>query len=101
MQRSLNSVIGGSSDSIYLIIHDLGNSSGEGLDFINGQTWLERFYTVYGQSHELHLGCWVALIMPFRGAFKIRATVVALVWPQLRTLQPLPINHILRLVRAW
>lgn len=45
--RSLNSAIGGTADNIYLIVGDLGSDSGKGLDFINGQTWLERFYSVY------------------------------------------------------
>lgn len=44
--RSLNSAIGGDSNSVYLVVNDLGTPSGEGLDFINGQTWLERFYAV-------------------------------------------------------
>lgn len=45
--RSLNTYLGGSSSAIYLIIHDIGTPSGEGFDFINGYTFLERFYSVY------------------------------------------------------
>ncbi|KAJ7239393.1 aspartic proteinase [Mycena haematopus] len=45
--RSLNSDIGGDADSIYLIVSDLGTPSGEGLDFINGYKFLERFYSAY------------------------------------------------------
>jgi len=45
--RSLNTYIGGSSSSIYLVVNDIGSDSGEGLDFINGYTFLERFYTVF------------------------------------------------------
>ncbi|KAF9041825.1 acid protease [Hymenopellis radicata] len=45
--RSLNTAIGGTADCVYLIVADLGTPSGEGLDFINGQTFLERFYSVY------------------------------------------------------
>ncbi|KAI0064989.1 acid protease [Artomyces pyxidatus] len=45
--RSLNSQIGGSSGSIYLIVNDIGSNSGSGLDFINGYTFLERFYSVF------------------------------------------------------
>ncbi|EKM61854.1 uncharacterized protein PHACADRAFT_248741 [Phanerochaete carnosa HHB-10118-sp] len=45
--RALNTAIGGNADSIYLVVGDLGSDSGEGLDFINGQTWLERFYFVF------------------------------------------------------
>jgi cathepsin E len=45
--RSLNTDIGGTADGIYLIVNDLGNDSGQGFDFINGQAFLERFYSVY------------------------------------------------------
>ncbi|KAI0649711.1 aspartic peptidase domain-containing protein [Trametes meyenii] len=45
--RALNEQIGGSPDGIYLIVNDLGEDSGEGLDFINGMTFLERYYAVY------------------------------------------------------
>jgi len=45
--RSLNTFIGGSASSIYLVVNDIGTSSGSGLDFINGCTFLERFYTAY------------------------------------------------------
>ncbi|EJD44881.1 family A1 protease [Auricularia subglabra TFB-10046 SS5] len=45
--RALNTYIGGTSSSIYLIVADLGSNTGEGLDFINGQAFLERFYSVY------------------------------------------------------
>ena len=45
--RSLNSLIGGTSSKIYLVVADLGSPSGEGLDFINGYTFLERFYSVF------------------------------------------------------
>jgi len=45
--RSLNAALGGSSDNIYLIIADIGTWTGAGLDFVNGYTFLERFYTVY------------------------------------------------------
>lgn len=43
----MNSVIGGTDDFVYLIVGDIGYDSGFGLDFINGMTFLERFYTVY------------------------------------------------------
>jgi hypothetical protein len=29
----------------------LGSASGEGFDFINGYTFLERFYSVFDTSH--------------------------------------------------
>jgi saccharopepsin len=41
--RSLNTAIGGDSDSIYLIISDIGSDSGTGLDFINGYAFLFVF----------------------------------------------------------
>ena len=43
----LNSAIGGTSDFVYLVVNDLGSVSGEGLDFIDGMTFLERFYYVF------------------------------------------------------
>ncbi|KAF5352504.1 hypothetical protein D9756_005889 [Leucocoprinus leucothites] len=48
--RALNTAIGGSANSIYLIVGDLGSSSGEGLDFINGYGFLERFYSVFNSA---------------------------------------------------
>ncbi|EIN03783.1 acid protease [Punctularia strigosozonata HHB-11173 SS5] len=45
--RALNTYIGGSNDWVYLVVNDLGEPSGNGLDFINGYAWMERFYTVY------------------------------------------------------
>ena len=46
----LNDQIGGTPDFVYLIVSDLGSNSGQGLDFINGMTFLERFYSVFGKS---------------------------------------------------
>ncbi|KIM53162.1 hypothetical protein SCLCIDRAFT_139545 [Scleroderma citrinum Foug A] len=51
--RSLNSAIGGRSDSIYLIVSDIGTPSGSGMDFVNGYTFLERFYSVYDTTDSL------------------------------------------------
>ena len=48
----LNTAIGGDADGIYLIVADLGSPSGEGLDFINGFSWLERFYHVYDVANQ-------------------------------------------------
>ncbi|KAI0327436.1 acid protease [Cubamyces sp. BRFM 1775] len=45
--RALNTAIGGDADGIYLIVADLGTDSGEGLDFIDGFSFLERFYYVW------------------------------------------------------
>ena len=47
MRIQLNSAIGGTSDFVYLVVNDLGTLSGEGLDFIDGMTFLERFYYVF------------------------------------------------------
>jgi cathepsin E len=33
-------------------VADLGSPSGEGLDFINGQTFLERFYSVFDTTNK-------------------------------------------------
>jgi cathepsin E len=45
--RSLNSLIGGTLGDIYLVVNDIGSPSGSGLDFINGYTFLKRFYSVF------------------------------------------------------
>jgi len=50
--RSLNSAIGGTAGSIYLIVGDIGTISGLGLDFINGYTFLERYYTTYDTANH-------------------------------------------------
>jgi cathepsin E len=50
--RSLNSLIGGTSGNIYLVVNDIGSLSGQGLDFINGYTFLERFYTVFDTANN-------------------------------------------------
>ncbi|OJT12453.1 Polyporopepsin [Trametes pubescens] len=50
--RALNTLIGGNANDIYLIIGDLGSHSGEGLDFVNGQTFMERFYTVFDTENR-------------------------------------------------
>jgi len=50
--RSLNTEIGGTPRKIYLIVADAGSPSGSGLDFINGMTFLERFYSVYDTANQ-------------------------------------------------
>ncbi|KAG1885555.1 aspartic peptidase domain-containing protein [Suillus subluteus] len=50
--RSLNTNIGGSSTAIYLIVNDIGTNSGAGFDFINGYTFLERFYSVFDTTNS-------------------------------------------------
>ncbi|KAF9228380.1 acid protease [Gyrodon lividus] len=49
--RSLNTAIGGSASSIYLVVGDIGTPSGYGLDFINGYTFLERYYSVFDTTN--------------------------------------------------
>ncbi|KAJ7467842.1 aspartic peptidase A1 [Mycena galericulata] len=50
--RSLNTAIGGTASGIYLVVADLGSDSGEGLDFINGYTFLERYYSVFDTANK-------------------------------------------------
>ncbi|KAJ7849379.1 family A1 protease [Mycena olivaceomarginata] len=50
--RSLNTAIGGSASSIYLVVADWGSNSGQGLDFINGYAFLERFYSVFDTGNK-------------------------------------------------
>ncbi|KAG1885598.1 aspartic peptidase domain-containing protein [Suillus subluteus] len=50
--RSLNTNIGGSSTAIYLVVNDIGTASGAGFDFINGYTFLERFYSVFDTTNS-------------------------------------------------
>jgi cathepsin E len=47
--RALNTLIGGQASDIFLIVADIGNpsSSEGGFDFVFGQVFLERFYTVF------------------------------------------------------
>ena len=47
-----NTALGGSEDDIYLIVGDIGENSGSGLDFINGMSFLERFYTSYDSENS-------------------------------------------------
>ncbi|KAF8330515.1 aspartic peptidase A1 [Amanita rubescens] len=50
--RALNTNVGGVAGAIYLVAGDLGTMSGQGLDWINGYTWLERFYTLYDTTNK-------------------------------------------------
>ncbi|KAF8591297.1 aspartic peptidase A1 [Ramaria rubella] len=50
--KDLNSAIGGDNNETYLIIGDNGTPSGQGLDFINGLTFLEHFYSVYDTDNQ-------------------------------------------------
>ncbi|KAG1830200.1 acid protease [Suillus variegatus] len=50
--RSMNSVIGdtsGNSDDIYLIVADIGNDT---FGFVNGYTFLERFYSIFDTTNK-------------------------------------------------
>lgn len=50
--RSLNTAIGGNTNSVYLIVNDVGSNTGSGLDFINGFAFLERFYSVFDTANR-------------------------------------------------
>ncbi|KAL0951625.1 hypothetical protein HGRIS_008306 [Hohenbuehelia grisea] len=50
--RSLNVNIGGSKNFVYSIVADLGSNSGTGFDFINGFSFLERYYSVYDTKNK-------------------------------------------------
>ncbi|CAO3570320.1 unnamed protein product [Mortierella alpina] len=50
--RNLNTAIGGSASKIYLIVKDNGAKSGSGLDFVLGQVFMERFYTVLDTANN-------------------------------------------------
>ncbi|KAI0664353.1 aspartic peptidase A1 [Cubamyces menziesii] len=50
--RNLNSVIGGSSDYVYLIVSQLTWQSGNGMDFVNGMTFMERYYMVFDTENR-------------------------------------------------
>ncbi|KAM5546222.1 hypothetical protein V8D89_000348 [Ganoderma adspersum] len=50
--RALNAAIGGDANSVFLIVGDLGTDSGEGFDFVDGMTFLERFYYVFDSGNN-------------------------------------------------
>jgi len=50
--RNLNTEIGGTASSVYLIVNSIGTPTGEGLDFINGYAFLERFYSVFDTGNR-------------------------------------------------
>ena len=51
-QFQLNEDLGGVPGKIYLILGDTGDVSGNGLDFIDGMSFLERFYYVYDIDNQ-------------------------------------------------
>ncbi|KAJ6585322.1 acid protease [Mycena capillaripes] len=50
--RSMNSTLGGQGDKIYSIFADMGPLQNDGLCFINGFTFLQRFYSVYDTTNS-------------------------------------------------
>ncbi|KZT58872.1 acid protease [Calocera cornea HHB12733] len=52
LDQSLNTFYGGSADAYYSVVADLGSPSGQGLDFINGYLFLERFYSVFDTTNN-------------------------------------------------
>ena len=50
MSAQLNVGIGGSVDSIYLVVASIGTDAPNGVMFINGMVWLQRFYAVYDST---------------------------------------------------
>ncbi|KAF8589801.1 acid protease [Ramaria rubella] len=50
--RHLNSFIGGNSESVYLIVADIGSTSDNGVKFVNGFVWLQRFYAVFDTDNR-------------------------------------------------
>lgn len=50
--RALNGTLGGAADKIYLVTADLGSDVGQGLDFIDGFVFLQRFYSVYDTTNS-------------------------------------------------
>jgi len=52
--RTLNGIIGGSSNYLYLVVKDSGRNAGVPghSNFILGYVFLERFYTVYDTTNR-------------------------------------------------
>ncbi|KAF9061455.1 putative aspartic protease [Rhodocollybia butyracea] len=50
--RALNSALGGDSDSIYCVFANIGPVGTSGLSFINGFTWLQRFYSIFDTTNS-------------------------------------------------
>lgn len=51
LPRILNSLVNGTAGNIYLIVSDIGRKSGSGINFLLGQTFLGRFYSVYDTAN--------------------------------------------------
>ncbi|KAG8221341.1 aspartic peptidase domain-containing protein [Butyriboletus roseoflavus] len=51
--RSLNAAVGGDSSAIYLVVNNIGWSSGTGpFNFCNGYGFLQRFYSVFDTTNQ-------------------------------------------------
>ncbi|KAI0333918.1 acid protease [Cubamyces sp. BRFM 1775] len=50
--RNLNNVIGGMPGWCYLVLGDITWDSGSGMDFINGMTFIERYYMVFDTDNS-------------------------------------------------
>ncbi|KAK0462105.1 acid protease [Desarmillaria tabescens] len=50
--RSMNAMMGGKADGIYLVVADMGDMGGSGLEFIDGFAFLQRFYCVYDTTNS-------------------------------------------------
>ncbi|KZP31579.1 acid protease [Athelia psychrophila] len=50
--RALNATLGGDAGKIYLVVADLGSEVGQGLDFIDGFAFLQRFYSVFDTGNK-------------------------------------------------
>ncbi|KIJ25552.1 hypothetical protein M422DRAFT_273487 [Sphaerobolus stellatus SS14] len=53
--HNLNADISGTANNVYLIFNNLRTPTGQGLDFINGYGFLERFYSVFDTTNK-HVG---------------------------------------------
>ncbi|KAH9931673.1 uncharacterized protein BXZ73DRAFT_101586 [Epithele typhae] len=45
-------MLGGSADKIYVVIGDFAHNGGSGLEFINGFTFLQWFYSKYDTANS-------------------------------------------------
>ena len=52
LPQSLNVLMGGVANKIYLIVQDIGHDSGAGVDFIFGTVVLQRFYCVLDTGNQ-------------------------------------------------
>ena len=50
--RAYNNLIGGETDSIYLVVYDLGQELSQELGFIAGMALLERLYCVFDTTNS-------------------------------------------------